>query len=380
MENYWSTVILVFLLAAVPPSFQQDLTPYCRGYKWIVIDCGAANTFYDGSIGKTWETDDSYIQAGEKKLVSISTIRDEMKTLRCFPSGPKNCYNLPLENHSNYLFVPVFCMETMTTFKSRQHLALSNDTIYHEFIFTTGKKGHVNVCLIQTQANQIPFISSLEAAPVEETTYRLMTKNMALYFESRINYGANQSVPERLPLCVDLYSRIWKPEQVSRYRNIDDFIGWTWLVAENYPPSAVLETAIVANNASESIFLPINFREKYQVLAYFVLYFDASTVHPFMEESETTKLDIFVDGQLVNITQFPIMDSRLVVSVCPVNVTGGTANLTISVAEGATTPPFLNGLEVFSVIGVSKAVRSSTDLSVFKTFFGLVMFSLYVVL
>lgn len=167
---------------------------------------------------------------------------------------------------------------------------------------------------------------------------------------------------------------------MSRYRNIDDFIGWTWLVAENNPPSAVLETAIVANNASESIFLPINFREKCQVLAYFVLYFDASTAHQFMEESETTKLDIFIDGQLVNSTQFPIMDSRLVVSICPVNVTGGTANLTISAAEGATTPPFLNGLEVFSEIGVSKAVRSSTDLSVFKTFFGLVMFSLYVVL
>lgn len=147
-----------------------------------MVDCGAANTFYDGSIGKTWETDDSYIQTGEKKLVSISTIRDEMKTLRSFPSGPKNCYNLPLEKHSKYLLragflygnyynlqkPPTFGLEVQgTSINVTVTTSLSNDTIYHEFIFTTGKKGHVNVCL-----NQHKQIRSLSFLPLKQRPLR----------------------------------------------------------------------------------------------------------------------------------------------------------------------------------------------------------------
>lgn len=154
----------------------------------------------------------------------------------------------------------------------------------------------------------------------------------------------------------------------------------TWEGVENFPPTVVLDSAIVGSNASKSIFLPINFRERYQVSDYFVLYFDVSNVHQFVEE--TTTLDIFIDGQLVNITQIPNTPSnegQAVVSTCPVNVTGGMANLTISPAEGITSPAFLNGLEVYSLMGISKAAQS-TDLFAFQTFFGLVLFFLCVVL
>lgn len=259
--------------------------------------------------------------------------------------------------------------------------SLSDDPVYHEFIFTTRKKGHVYVCLIQTQANQVPFISSLEATIVDEKAYRLMTKDTALYLQSRINYGANLTDPDHFAHHVDPYSRIWTPEQVPGYLNIDHGLGpMIWEVVENFPPNVVLDSAIVGTNASKSIFLPINFRERYQVSAYFVLYFDVSNVHQFVEE--TTTLDIFIDGQLVNVTQLPNTprnEGQAVVSICPVNVTGGMANLTISPAEGITSPAFLNGLEVYSLMGISKAAQS-TDLFAFQTLFGLVLFFLCVVL
>lgn len=161
--------------------------------------------------------------------------------------------------------------------------------------------------------------------------------------------------------------------------------SWSWSNdmgrGRKFPPTVVLDSAIVGTNASKSIFLPINFRERYQVSAYFVLYFDVSNVHQFVEE--TTTLGIFIDGQLVNyITQIrntPSNEGQAVVSICPVNVTGGMANLTISPAEGITSPAFLNVLEVYSLMGISKAAQS-TNLFAFQTFFGLVLFFLCVVL
>ncbi|EXC35084.1 hypothetical protein L484_010866 [Morus notabilis] len=398
MENYWTTVILVFLLAAIPASFQY-YSDVVAAYNRIAIDCGATKITWDNITTYAWETDDRYIQSGENKLVSISTTRDEMKTLRSFPSGLKNCYNLPLKTLSKYLLragflygnydnlqkPPAFGLEVQgNSMNVTVATSLSNDTIYHEFIFTTRKKGNVDVCLVQTQVNQVPFISSLEAKAIDlENSYRFMTENVALYLQSRINYGANSSVPERFAYYVDPYFRVWKPELVPRYRNIDNGFGpitWEWTEIENDPPNVVLDSAIVATNASdsESIFLPINFREKYRVTACFILYFDVSPVQQFVEE--TSKLDIFIDGQLLNTTQIPRVNRRVVVSMCPVNITGGTANLTISSADNATSPPFLNAIEVYSVIGVSKAAPSSTSLSVLGTFFGLLMCSLHVFL
>lgn len=133
----------------------------------------------------------------------------------------------------------------------------------------------------------------------------------------------------------------------------------------------ILNSAIEAHDASESIFLPINFREKSLVSAYFVLYFDVTPVYQGGEPRR--KVAISIDDQLRNITRLLGIGWCVTVSIFPVNVTGGTANLTISPAEGSTLPALLNAMEVFSVIDVSKAASSAE--TVLATLFGLVLFS-----
>ncbi|PON66975.1 Malectin-like carbohydrate-binding domain containing protein [Parasponia andersonii] len=376
MGNWKSTVMLVLMLVAM-----QSFQAYSYGYLWLSIDCGATNTTFDEKLNRAWTTDNEFIGSGENKLVSTSSSFPQMNTLRIFPSGIKNCYNLPLEKESKYLVragfyygnydnlkkPPAFGLEVQSgNINVNVLTSLSSDPIYHEFIIT--KKNALDVCLIQTQNNQIPFISTLEVSSLDQRVYRLMNNSIALYLESRINYGANQSVPDRFPTYVDIYNRIWKPEEVSTSRNLSLGIGSTsWDTSENNPPNVVLDSAIEANNVSESIFLPINFREKSLVSAYFVLYFD---ITPAYQEGEARrKVAISIDGQLLNITRLLGIGRCVTVSIFPVIITGGTANLTNSPAEGATSPALLNAMEVFSVI-------SSAD-RVVGTFFGIsiVLFS-----
>lgn len=140
------------------------------------------------------------------------------------------------------------------------------------------------------------------------------------------------------------------------------------------PPDVVLNSAIESNNVSNSIFLPINFHKKSLVSAYFVLYFDVTPV--FQEGEARRKVAISIDGQLLSITRLPEFGRSVTVSIFPVNVTGGTANLTISTAEGTTSLALLNSMEVFSVIHISKAASSVH--TVLATFFSLLFCFLWI--
>ena len=179
---------------------------------------------------------------------------------------------------------------------------------------------------------------------------------------------------DRFTKFVEKYNRILKPQEISRYRSSRFGVGVPLLytVDENNPPDVVMYSAIEANNASESIILPINFHKKSRVSAYFILYFDVMADYKLGEGTRTVA--IYIDGQLMNTTQLPGIGRGEVVSLYPVKVTDGTANLTISSAEGTTSPALLNAIEVFSVIDVSK-VTILSDHSVLGTSFGLVLFA-----
>lgn len=106
---------------------------------------------------------------------------------------------------------------------------------------------------------------------------------------------------------------------------------------------------------NSSITLMVNFHNNSELSAYFVFYF--ATLPSFPDPTRTRKLTVYVDGQEKNTTdEVRGIDNCTVVTVYPVNVMG-TANVTISPAEGTTLPTILNAMEVFSAIQVSKAVQ-----------------------
>ncbi|XP_062085866.1 uncharacterized protein At1g24485-like [Humulus lupulus] len=366
--EYRTTIVLVLTLLPVLHSFQ--VPPLALD--WISIDCGSTSTaVLDNTTYAIWETDELYIQTGENNnILSTATKLPQLATLRSFPNGSKNCYNLPLQIQSKYLIragfqygnydnlqsPPTFGLQLQSSqIDVNVTTSLDSDPIYHEFIIFTDDMSVLDVCLIGTQGNQVPFISTLEAAMIDQKDYRLMPTNKALYLESRINYGVDSSVPYRFPPYVEPYNRMWEPQQDPRYVNLyTGSLGPMVLVdEENSPPDVVMLSAIEAHNTSESIIIPIDFRDKSQVSAYFVLYFDASAKS--LAGGGSRIVAIYIDGLLINTTQLPVPDFVLVtsgdiVSIYPYKVTGGTTNLTISPAQGTSSPAILNAVEVFSVI------------------------------
>lgn len=184
------------------------------GFTWLSIDCGAISTSNDETTGLTWQTDEEFIKTGQINFLPMNNIPWQMKTLRSFPNGSKNCYNLELGlqskyilragfyygNYDNLLKPPTFLLKVSagggrkSIFNVTVTTSLGDEPIYHEIMFVTTNEA-VDVCLIRTQQGQVPFISSLEATIVSREVYRLMNNDAAFYLESRINYGGNQTVP-----------------------------------------------------------------------------------------------------------------------------------------------------------------------------------------
>lgn len=154
----------------------------------------------------------------------------------------------------------------------------------------------------------------------------------------------------------DLVARIWKSKQMPNYLNIhSQRIAYGRAYSENYPPWKVMDYAIQANNITDSFYLPLNFSSQTLLQAYIVLYF----MDPIFSQlpSKTCNVEIYIDGIKMATTYIPNGfpgDEYSVVSLFPVAVVGGSANLTISPLEGSTLAPILNAMEVYSASDVSK--------------------------
>ncbi|KAM7501992.1 hypothetical protein LguiB_000896 [Lonicera macranthoides] len=179
-----------------------------RRYSHLFIDCGALtqNNVSDQSIVK-WQTDEQFIKKGENKLLPSNTASIELTTLRFFPEGNKNCYKLPFYNsYRKYIFratfyygnydglskPPSFGLEFNGKLWANVTTSTSEEPVIYELIYII-KKDEAEVCLVRTNEDDTPFISSLEAI-VAYDAYNMMDNNTALYLHSRINYGANASV------------------------------------------------------------------------------------------------------------------------------------------------------------------------------------------
>ncbi|KAL7201818.1 hypothetical protein ACSBR1_033508 [Camellia fascicularis] len=256
----------------------------CRGYPYntyttLHIDCGSLNPTYSTPDRiLEWHTDQDFIKSGKNQIIKIlptkHTLIQTMNTLRFFPKGNKNCYNLPLfTQYKKFLFragfyygnydglsKPLsFQLEIDGKFWANVTASLSEEPVYHELLYII-KGEKVTVCLVQTTDDEVPFISSLEATELLSDSYKFLDKNTALYLHSRFNYGANESVEQTVDVSNEINNRIWKSKGLPDYLNIhSDLTPSGHLFYENNPPWPVMVYAIQAHNITDSIYLTFNF-------------------------------------------------------------------------------------------------------------------------
>lgn len=170
------------------------------------IDCGTSVSSIDGNF-IPWTGDDTVISTGQPKTVPTSYLYSSsdpssfvVNTLRAFPSGTKNCYVLAGEkgtkvqlramfyygNYDGKSAPPSFGLQFDGNDWAKIETTMDiNSYLYYDVIYVT-EGDNINVCLIQTNPNQVPFISAIEVTTLKPTMYDLADSGNALFLMDRL--------------------------------------------------------------------------------------------------------------------------------------------------------------------------------------------------
>ncbi|GMY34427.1 putative lrr receptor-like serine/threonine-protein kinase, partial [Fagus crenata] len=159
---------------------------------FISIDCGSTENYRDDGTGIFYESDSGFIDTGTNQQISSDFVFDDpdfyapqIRTLRSFPDGKRNCYTLkPTQGkNSNYLIraifsygnydnknqPPVFNVHVGVNYWDTVEFS-SASWVYYPEIIHTPSSDTISVCLINTGSG-VPIISSLELRPVDKPIY-----------------------------------------------------------------------------------------------------------------------------------------------------------------------------------------------------------------
>eukprot|EP01018_Ginkgo_biloba_P026620 Gb_41612 [translate_table: standard] len=235
---------------------------------FISLDCGGREPYNDTN-GIRWIPDDPYIQTGENATLSedINEIvtRRELRHLRKFPRGRRNCYELrPVEAGKKYLVRASFLYgnydrQHSSPFKFQllfdsnhwDNVSINNETrIIVKEMITMATSTSISVCLGRNDAASTPFISSLELRPIETLMYDAVNHTITLFLVVRIDNGFDNST--RYPY--DKFDRVWEGNIDPNLRTIRTarYVSSSPNTSDE-PPSRIMQTALATHNTSENI-------------------------------------------------------------------------------------------------------------------------------
>uniref|UniRef100_A0A8R7VDZ1 non-specific serine/threonine protein kinase n=1 Tax=Triticum urartu TaxID=4572 RepID=A0A8R7VDZ1_TRIUA len=203
---------------------------HCIGF--ISIDCGLRNSssYNDSTTGLRFDPDGGFVEGGMRKQMSqefmANATNEQQKTLRSFPDGSRNCYTLPSTIGKKYLLRAMFTYgnydglnKTLdgSLFLFGLHIGvnfweavnltnLNPSAVILKEVLTIAPSNSVSICLINFGLG-IPFISSLELRPLEDTMYPFVNSSVSISMESRTSFGNVPDIVIRYP--TDKYDRYW---------------------------------------------------------------------------------------------------------------------------------------------------------------------------
>jgi hypothetical protein len=184
----------------------------CTGF--INIDCGWRNSsgYVDNALVMPYSSDGDYVEGGMNHEMlpeyMAGASNEQQKTLRSFPDGSRNCYTLPSNMSKKYLLRATFTYgnydrlnKTLdgSLFLFGIHIGVNfweavnltnwdpSGTIWKEVI-TVAPSNFMSVCLINFGSG-IPFISSLELRPLEDTMYPFVNSSVSISYFQRFRFG-----------------------------------------------------------------------------------------------------------------------------------------------------------------------------------------------
>ncbi|XP_054784028.1 putative leucine-rich repeat receptor-like serine/threonine-protein kinase At2g19230 [Prosopis cineraria] len=180
------------------------------------IDCGVIKGSGDEKTPSDYQYDDGFVEHGKGLNLSSNYNKEEignqLRTLRSFPEGKRNCYRVPTERNAYYLVRAFFAYgnyDSKTSFDLyigvNYWATISKedgDIVRHEVIHFS-PTDDINVCLVKTD-DGIPFISLLEVWPWQNSRYdQLASSLLRLMSRSKLGMSEDDTTSD------DNYGRSW---------------------------------------------------------------------------------------------------------------------------------------------------------------------------
>jgi hypothetical protein len=348
---------------------------------FISIDCGLPGTAnsVDDATKLSYAPDAAFTDAGSNSNISAEyitpTLAKRYLNVRSFPDGARNCYTLrsivaglkyllraefKYGNYDGLNRPPVFDLYAGVNFWSRVNVSSPDGVERLEAIFVV-PDDYVHVCLVNTGSGT-PFISALELRPLKSSIYPQANATQGLALLGRINFGQADAIV-RYP--DDPRDRVWLPWADA---TIWDVI-WTTDRVQNLEsdefeaPSKVMQTAITPRNASNNITFSWNSKPQprdpapgYMAIMYFseLQRLSSSAVREFFVEIN----DVVWRSTLGFRPDYLFSDYSYSTAPLPAST---RYNVSINATANSTLPPFINAIEVYSVISTTGVGTDSSD-------------------
>uniref|UniRef100_M4ENP2 non-specific serine/threonine protein kinase n=1 Tax=Brassica campestris TaxID=3711 RepID=M4ENP2_BRACM len=342
---------------------------------FISLDCGLVpktTTYTEKSTNITYKSDTDYVDSG-----LVGTINDAYKTrfqqqtwsLRSFPEGQRNCYNLfNLTANSKYLIKATFLygnydkLNQLPSFDlhigankwlSINITGVTNSSTYEIFHVVT--QDNLQVCLVKTGPT-IPFISSLELRPLNNNSYNTQSGSLMLY--TRIYFPSN-------PLSFirydeDIHDRGWNAFTDNETTSISTDLPIDTSNAYDMP-QAVMKTAAIPVNASKTWYLWWTLDD---ISAQSYVYMHFAEIQT-LKASDIREFNITYNGGLrwYSYMRPPKLSISTIFNPSAVSSSDGVFNFTFTMTGNSTLPPLINALEIYTVVDVTQLGTDNDEVS-----------------
>lgn len=175
---------------------------------FISLDCGLPvnepSPYSESYTGLQFSSDAKFIQSGETGRVKTGNFLKPYATLRYFPDGRRNCYNIPVEKGTKYLirawFIygnydgrdsnPIFDLYLGPNLWATVDMQKPGNNETSEELLHIPTSESLQVCLVKTDKTT-PFISALELRPMGNNSY--ITQAGSLKLVRRTCYTKSES-------------------------------------------------------------------------------------------------------------------------------------------------------------------------------------------
>ncbi|VAI52419.1 unnamed protein product [Triticum turgidum subsp. durum] len=380
----WILALLLNLVMMI----QVHGQPPSSGF--ISIDCGLRNrsSYNDSSTGLRFNPDSGFVEGGMRKQISQEFMADaeneQQKTLRSFPDGSRNCYTLPSTMGKKYLLRATFTYgnydglnKTLdgSLFLFGLHLGVNfwdmvNLTNFNPMaagwseVLTVAPSNSMSVCLVNFGSG-IPFISSLELRPLEDTMYPFVNTSVSINLIDRVRYGNIADLITRYP--TDNYDRIWYNHTTDYpWMNLNTTNKVETLPGNNFfnIPSVIMQNALTLDMNYSGMIISSTPHPNVDTKSRQIL-----PIFHFAEingSNPNRRFDIYSAGELLFSDFSP---SRFQVDSMHQNgrfLRNPNATFLLNNTGSSTLPPLINAYELYFLVRMDNLTTDSKDVNYMK--------------